>query len=49
MDRMMLLEIHNQCAKMQHSIALHYDTPDNEALINDLIKLYELLKSLLRV
>jgi hypothetical protein len=36
--------INNQCAVVQHCIALNYDAPDNEKLIIELLRLLELLK-----
>ena len=44
MDKDVLNEINNQCADVQHCIALNYDAPENEKLIRELLKLYELLK-----
>ena len=47
MNKKILNEINNQCAEVQHYIALNYDAP-NEKLIRELLKLYELLKELLK-
>ena len=43
METSILIAIHEQCATVQHSIALNYDAPDNERLLRELLKLRELL------
>jgi len=39
-----LIAIHEQCATVQHSIALNYGASDNEKLLRELLTLRELLE-----
>lgn len=47
MDKRVLLKIHDQCGKVQHSIVLNYDTLNNDVLANELSELHKLLGELL--
>ena len=44
MNKDILNEINNQCADVQHCIALNYDTLNSGNLIEELLKLFGLLK-----
>ena len=44
MGKKMLLKIHDQCGKVQHTIALNYDVPSNYILTDELLKLHKLLE-----
>ena len=46
-DKTLLNEISNQCAKTQTLIARNYDTPENQELIDALNRLFGLLVKLL--
>ena len=49
MDKAVLMELSNQCARVQTRIAQSYDTPEDRELIYELMKLYYLLIQLLGI